>query len=127
MTEQRRTIAHDLPSGLTIVEYQKPAALPSTGADQRPGLKCAHCGKESRAKQFAPLVRITTDGFHDPWPTCEHGKYVVCPDCYKAHKGCPVCGSTEEYTSGSLVAMDRLLDDVDAAEREGRIAAIPQT
>jgi RNA polymerase subunit RPABC4/transcription elongation factor Spt4 len=69
---------------------------------------CRRCGRLS--SDSTPLrLQLgwrTSDGFSLVWPTCGHGKYLLCRSCdqliYKTQNydgySCPVCGCKEEYT-----------------------------
>lgn len=58
---------------------------------------CIGCGKPSVG--IRPLLWSTQDGFAIEWPTCGHGKFVICPECFsRTLAKCPVCGCEELYT-----------------------------
>ncbi len=88
-----------LESGLVLVET--PPEPPPSSRKKAKTWSCAVCKKES-AEEVMPLSWKTGDGFRIEWPTCKHGKFATCDDCYENHggktMGCPVCGSHEFYT-----------------------------
>jgi len=86
-------IERELESGLWIAEEPQPPPPPPVPAT----MICAYCDRPSTEPIRSVLFGYQTgDGFLIHWPTCGHGKYILCPKC--PYKGCPVCGSGEEYT-----------------------------
>ena len=64
-----------------------------------PSACCAGCGKP--CFEALPIIGWTLDApFDVHWPTCGHGKYVVCSQCCAANRfpGCPICGCQCDYT-----------------------------
>ena len=64
------------------------------------GPQCAGCGVLSAESSMPVLGWKTSDGFHIWWPTCRHGRFVLCPACEKDEDlwQCPACGCLEMFT-----------------------------
>lgn len=62
---------------------------------------CARCGRKTTDPDaIALFLYRTEDGFRCHWPTCGHGKYLLCPRCNAdvLNVKCPQCGCLVEYT-----------------------------